>query len=163
LLPGCGFSGPTTESGGNRYRIAKAWAELMARLGYERHGAVGNDGGSMISAEVGRIAPEHAAGVHLTQLYAFPSGDPAEMAPERGQGSGVGAPSGSGVLRGRQAADRAARAGRVRERLPVHPVSPTRPQEHRLLAHLRHRRHYAAHQATDLLVADLTTFFAALR
>jgi len=48
-MPGYGFSGPTTESGWNRYRIAKAWATLMARLGYERYGAVGNDGGSMIS------------------------------------------------------------------------------------------------------------------
>jgi len=62
------------------YRIAKAWATLMARLGYERYGAVGNDGGSMISPEIGRLAPQHVAGVHVTQIYSFPSGDPAEMA-----------------------------------------------------------------------------------
>jgi pimeloyl-ACP methyl ester carboxylesterase len=79
-MPGYGFSGPTTESGWSRYRIAKAWTELMARLGYDRYGAVGNDGGSMISPEVGRLAPEHVAGVHVTQLFSFPSGDPAEMA-----------------------------------------------------------------------------------
>ncbi|QFY06341.1 alpha/beta fold hydrolase [Nonomuraea phyllanthi] len=79
-VPGFGFSGPTTEPGWNNLRIARAWAELMARLGYERYGAVGNDGGSMISPEVGRIDPEHVVGVHVTQLFSFPSGDPAELA-----------------------------------------------------------------------------------
>src|SRR5687767_5348001 len=38
-LPGFGFSGPTTEAGWNAYRTAKAWAELMRRLGYDRYGA----------------------------------------------------------------------------------------------------------------------------
>jgi epoxide hydrolase len=51
----------------------------MARLGYDRYGAVGNDAGSMISPELGRLAPEHVVGVHVTQLFSFPSGDPAEM------------------------------------------------------------------------------------
>ena len=37
-LPGYGFSGPTRESGWNRYRTAAAWAELMRRLGYDRYG-----------------------------------------------------------------------------------------------------------------------------
>src|SRR4029453_8041518 len=45
-LPGFGFSGPTHETGWNRYRTARAWATLMARLGYARYGAVGNDAGS---------------------------------------------------------------------------------------------------------------------
>lgn len=79
-LPGYGFSGPTHETGWNRYRIAKAWAELMKRLGYTRYGAVGNDAGSLISPEVGRIDAKHVMGVHVTQLYSFPSGDPAELA-----------------------------------------------------------------------------------
>ena len=78
-LPGYGFSGPTRERGWNNPRIARAWAELMARLGYDRYGAVGNDAGSMISPELGRIDPEHVVGVHVTQLFSFPSGDPAEM------------------------------------------------------------------------------------
>ena len=78
-LPGFGFSGPTTERGWDNLRIAHAWAELMARLGYDRYGAVGNDAGSMISPELGRIDPEHVIGVHVTQLFSFPSGDPAEM------------------------------------------------------------------------------------
>lgn len=78
-LPGFGFSGPTRSTGWNRYRTARAWAELMARLGYERYGAIGNDGGSMVSPEIGRHDPEHVIGVHVTQLFSFPSGDPAEF------------------------------------------------------------------------------------
>ncbi|MET7329204.1 epoxide hydrolase family protein [Nonomuraea sp. NPDC005650] len=79
-IPGYGFSGPTNELGWNNQRIARAWAELMSRLGYTRYGAVGNDAGSMISPEVGRLDPDHVVGVHVTQLFAFPSGDPAEFA-----------------------------------------------------------------------------------
>lgn len=78
-LPGFGFSGPTTERGWGTQRTAKAWVELMSRLGYERYGAVGNDGGSMISPEVGRFDPEHVVGVHVTQIFSFPSGDPTEF------------------------------------------------------------------------------------
>ncbi|BCB81946.1 hypothetical protein GCM10022251_52060 [Phytohabitans flavus] len=78
-LPGFGFSGPTRDKGWNRYRTAKAWAELMRRLGYDTYGAVGNDAGSFVAPELGRIAPEHVVGVHVTQIFSFPSGDPAEM------------------------------------------------------------------------------------
>lgn len=79
-LPGFGFSGPTKSAGWGTHRTAAAWTELMSRLGYESYGAVGNDAGSMISPEIGRLAPEKVVGVHVTQLFSFPSGDPAEMA-----------------------------------------------------------------------------------
>jgi pimeloyl-ACP methyl ester carboxylesterase len=79
-MPGYGFSGPTREPGWNLYRIAAAWVELMRRLGYERYGAVGNDAGSMISPEMGRLDPDHVVGVHVTQIFSFPSGDPSEFA-----------------------------------------------------------------------------------
>jgi epoxide hydrolase len=79
-IPGYGFSGPTREEGWTNYRIARAWVELMRRLGYERYGAVGNDAGSLISPEIGRLDPEHVVGVHVTQIFSFPSGDPAEFA-----------------------------------------------------------------------------------
>jgi pimeloyl-ACP methyl ester carboxylesterase len=78
-MPGYGFSGPTTEPGWDNYRIAAAWVELMRRLGYTRYGAVGNDAGSMISPEVGRLDPQRVVGVHVTQVFSFPSGDPAEF------------------------------------------------------------------------------------
>ena len=51
----------------------------MASLGYERYGAHGNDAGSQISPEVGRHDPDQVVGVHVTQLFSFPSGDPAEF------------------------------------------------------------------------------------
>ena len=52
----------------------------MRRLGWERYGAVGTDAGSLISPEVGRLDPEHVVGVHVTQIFSFPSGDPSEFA-----------------------------------------------------------------------------------
>ncbi|GAA4209835.1 epoxide hydrolase family protein [Actinocatenispora rupis] len=79
-LPGFGFSGPTTEAGWGSTRTAAAWAELMARLGYERYGAHGNDAGSMISPRLAAYAGERVLGVHVTQVFSFPSGDPAEFA-----------------------------------------------------------------------------------
>ena len=78
-LPGFGFSGPTTERGWDRYRVARAWAELMRRLGYDRYGAHGMDWGSIVSPEVGRFDPEHVIGVHVTEIFSFPSGDPTEL------------------------------------------------------------------------------------
>jgi pimeloyl-ACP methyl ester carboxylesterase len=78
-IPGFGFSGPTHEAGWSRYRVARAWAELMSRLGYDRYGAHGNDAGALISPELGRLDPEHVIGVHVTQIFSFPSGDPAEF------------------------------------------------------------------------------------
>ncbi|WCN81656.1 epoxide hydrolase family protein [Micromonospora sp. LH3U1] len=79
-LPGFGFSGPTRSAGWNRHRTARAWAELMNRLGYDSYGAIGNDAGSMVAPELGRVDPEHVLGVHVTQLFSFPSGDPTEFA-----------------------------------------------------------------------------------
>jgi hypothetical protein len=79
-LPGFGFSGPTTEKGWGTARTAAAWAELMRRLGYDRYAAAGNDAGSMISPELGRVDGDHVVGVHVTQVFSFPSGDPAEFA-----------------------------------------------------------------------------------
>ncbi|MCA2228144.1 epoxide hydrolase family protein [Nonomuraea aurantiaca] len=78
-IPGFGFSGPTREAGWDLSRVARAWAELMSRLGYERYGAQGGDSGSVISPELGRVAPDRVAGVHVNGALGFPSFDPAEM------------------------------------------------------------------------------------
>ena len=56
-IPGFGFSGPTGEAGWDTNRIARAWAELMGRLGYERYGAQGGDFGAVVSPELGRRRP----------------------------------------------------------------------------------------------------------
>ncbi|MEU7478767.1 epoxide hydrolase [Lentzea sp. NPDC042327] len=77
--PGVGFSGPTTATGWHSGRVARAYAELMSRLGHTRYGVHGNDAGAIIGPELGRVDGEHVAGVHVTQVFSFPSGDPAEV------------------------------------------------------------------------------------
>jgi pimeloyl-ACP methyl ester carboxylesterase len=79
-LPGYGFSGPTRERGWDVRRIGEAWAELMARLGYERYGAQGGDWGSMVSRHLGDLAPEHVVGVHVNMMTATPPGEPDDLA-----------------------------------------------------------------------------------
>jgi pimeloyl-ACP methyl ester carboxylesterase len=71
-LPGYGFSGKPTGTGWDVPRIASAWAELMARLGYDRYLAQGGDWGSFVTAELGRMDAEHVAGIHLTLPRARP-------------------------------------------------------------------------------------------
>ena len=78
-LPGFAFSAPLRDRGWSTQRTAEAWAKLMHRLGYERYGAAGNDAGSTISPEIGRLDPGHAIAVHVTQVFSFPSGDTAEF------------------------------------------------------------------------------------
>ncbi|MEW1550170.1 epoxide hydrolase family protein [Streptomyces tsukubensis] len=74
-IPGYGFSGPTHERGWDLLRIARAWAELMHRLGYERYGAQGGDFGSGISTALGAVAPEQVVGVHVNYLPTPPAPD----------------------------------------------------------------------------------------
>jgi pimeloyl-ACP methyl ester carboxylesterase len=78
-IPGYGFS-TLEETGWDVPRIARAWAELMRRLGYDHYLAQGGDAGSVISLELGRIDPDHVLGVHVNMLMTFPSGDPADFA-----------------------------------------------------------------------------------
>lgn len=74
-IPGYGFSGTPTESGWDTARVARAWAELMRRLGYERYAAQGGDWGSVISLRTGLLDPEHVAGVHVNMLVTVPPPD----------------------------------------------------------------------------------------
>jgi pimeloyl-ACP methyl ester carboxylesterase len=67
-LPGYGFSGEPTELGWESGRTARAWAELMARLGYTRYVAQGGDLGAFVSDVMGRQAPEGLLGIHLSLL-----------------------------------------------------------------------------------------------
>jgi epoxide hydrolase len=71
-LPGFGFSGPTNDAGWTTNRIARAWAELMRRLGYERFAAQGGDIGSSVSPELGRVAPDRVVGVHVNAANFLP-------------------------------------------------------------------------------------------
>jgi pimeloyl-ACP methyl ester carboxylesterase len=78
-IPGFGFSGPIQEAGWDTAHVARGWAELMSRLGYERYGAQGGDTGAMISPQLGRINPDHIVGVHVNNLLTFPTGQPGEL------------------------------------------------------------------------------------
>jgi pimeloyl-ACP methyl ester carboxylesterase len=79
-IPGHGLSGPLIEPGWNHGRMAGAYVELMARLGYDRYGVQGGDIGAFEAPLVGRLAPDRVIGVHVNALVTFPSGDPAELA-----------------------------------------------------------------------------------
>ena len=74
-LPGYGFSGPTVERGWHPGRIARAWAQLMAALGYERYVAQGGDWGYFVTREVALADPEHCAGIHLNMAPPMPMTD----------------------------------------------------------------------------------------
>jgi len=63
-LPGFGFSTPVRESGWEMARTARAFAELMDRLGYERYGAQGGDVGSGIVGMLAGFDSERVVGVH---------------------------------------------------------------------------------------------------
>jgi pimeloyl-ACP methyl ester carboxylesterase len=67
-LPGYGFSGEPTELGWNSGRIARAWAELMGRLGYSRYVAQGGDVGADVTDAMGRQGPEGLLGIHVNLL-----------------------------------------------------------------------------------------------
>jgi len=69
-LPGYGFSSEPTELGWENGRIARAWAELMARLGYTRYVAQGGDVGASVTDAMGRQAPEGLLGIHVNLLPA---------------------------------------------------------------------------------------------
>ena len=69
-LPGYGFSAEPTELGWDASRVARAWAELMHRLGYTRYVAQGGDVGALVTDLMGRQAVDGLAGYHLSLLTA---------------------------------------------------------------------------------------------
>jgi epoxide hydrolase len=74
-LPGYGFSGPTTELGWNIERTARAFVEVMDRLGYDRFFAQGGDWGSFVSSSLATAFPNRVAAVHLNLVMAGPPDD----------------------------------------------------------------------------------------
>jgi pimeloyl-ACP methyl ester carboxylesterase len=67
-LPGYGLSGEPVEIGWDLGRTARAWAELMRRLGYSRYVAQGGDVGAGVTDAMGRQAPEGLIGIHTNLL-----------------------------------------------------------------------------------------------
>jgi epoxide hydrolase len=73
-VPGFGLSGPTREAGWDAVRIARAWAQIMRRLGYDDYVVQGGDIGSWISLATAMVDAERVAGVHVNFLVTPPSG-----------------------------------------------------------------------------------------
>jgi pimeloyl-ACP methyl ester carboxylesterase len=63
-MPGYGFSGKPATTGWGPEHIARAWAELMKRLGYDRYVASGGDWGGQIVDLMGAQAPPGLIGIH---------------------------------------------------------------------------------------------------
>ena len=64
-LPGYAFSTPLSATGWTMTRTARAWAELMRRLGYQRYGVHGGDIGGGVSGLVASLDAAHVTGVHV--------------------------------------------------------------------------------------------------
>ena len=71
-MPGYGFSGKPKGMGWNPDRIARAWAELMKRLGYTRYVAQGGDWGSPVSSAMARQAAAGLIGIHINLPATLP-------------------------------------------------------------------------------------------
>src|SRR4051812_23955781 len=81
-LPGHGFSGKPTETGWDPIRIAKAWAVLMERLGYDRYVAQGGDWGNAVTEQLALLKPPGLLGIHTNM--------PATLSPEISAGVQAG-------------------------------------------------------------------------
>ena len=77
-LPGFGFSDKPAERGWNADRIARAWAELMRRLGYDRYVAQGGDWGSVVTTTMAVQRPPGLAAIHLNMPLVIPYPVPTE-------------------------------------------------------------------------------------
>ncbi|TGX52562.1 epoxide hydrolase [Sphingomonas gei] len=71
-LPGYGFSGKPTELGWDPVRIARAWTELMRRLGYAEFVASGGDWGDPVTEQLAVLFPTQVRGIHLNMPSAVP-------------------------------------------------------------------------------------------
>ena len=87
-MPGYGFSGRPATPGWGPDRIARAWVELMKRLGYTKFVAQGGDWGALITEQMGVQAAPELAGIHTNLPGAVP------LAVEAAALAGAPAPSG---------------------------------------------------------------------
>lgn len=71
-MPGYGFSGKPTTTGWDPVRIARAWIELMKRLGYTQFVAQGGDWGDAVSEQMALLAPPEPVGIHVNMPTTVP-------------------------------------------------------------------------------------------
>jgi pimeloyl-ACP methyl ester carboxylesterase len=88
-LPGHGFSGKPTETGWDPIRIARAWTELMSRLGYTEYVAQGGDWGNAVTEQMALLKPEGLQGIHTNM--------PATLSPDISKAIQVGDPTPEGL------------------------------------------------------------------
>jgi pimeloyl-ACP methyl ester carboxylesterase len=88
-MPGYAFSSKPKETGWGTDRIARAWAELMKRIGYTRYVAQGGDWGSPVSTAMARLAPPGLLGIHINL--------PAVVPPEVAAVLAAGGPAPAGL------------------------------------------------------------------
>src|SRR5690242_6784828 len=81
-LPGFAFSDKPTERGWTMDQTARAWASLMARLGYGRYVAQGGDWGSFITTRLAQQKPQGLVAIHLTMPQVVPDQMPATLTNE---------------------------------------------------------------------------------
>ena len=87
-MPGYGFSAKTTTTGWGPERMARAWAQLMQRLGYPRYVAQGGDWGAFVVDQMGLQAPPGLLAIHTN----MPATVPADV--DKALQRGESAPSG---------------------------------------------------------------------
>jgi epoxide hydrolase len=73
-VPGFGFSGQTPDTGWGLKRIARAWAELMDRLGYNEYVVQGGDAGIGINVELSHIHKDRVLAMHMNGPTLLPYG-----------------------------------------------------------------------------------------
>ncbi|HEY6636317.1 MAG TPA: epoxide hydrolase [Solirubrobacterales bacterium] len=88
-LPGHGFSENPTETGWDPIRIARGWAELMERLGYDRYVAQGGDWGNAVTEQLALLKPQGLLGIHTNM--------PATLSPKISKGVQAGEPAPDGL------------------------------------------------------------------
>jgi pimeloyl-ACP methyl ester carboxylesterase len=72
-MPGYGYSGKPRETGWGPNRMARAWAELMKRLGYARYVAQGGDWGAIVTDVMAAQAPPGLLGMHTNMAGVLPA------------------------------------------------------------------------------------------
>ncbi len=118
-LPGYGFSGRPTETGWDPDRIARAWAQLMTRLGYTRYVAQGGDWGTPISSAMARQSAAGLLGIHIN----LPATVPPEVAAAL-----TGGPAPTGLSEKEQAVFEALMASGKKGNLAYFTMMTGRPQ-----------------------------------
>ncbi|WP_420996616.1 epoxide hydrolase family protein [Cupriavidus sp. 30B13] len=95
-MPGYGFSGKPKGTGWNPDHIARAWVELMDRLGYQHYVAQGGDWGSVVADTMARQKPAGLLGIHVNM--------PATVPPDVARALNNGEPAPAGLSEKEKAA-----------------------------------------------------------